>query len=114
MCSSVKYTKDDVIDAAPAGPNWACHPGGGIQNDKLNKWFDYFVHLLKMSADDTVLLTANGHIYTPKNKYVTDMQTEQGVVIIHLPIYSTSKCSHFILVSWRPSKYIRHKRLKRD
>lgn len=85
--------KDDLIDAAPAGPNWACHPGGGIQTDTFNKWFDYFVHLLKTSAHDPVLLTADGHIHTPKNKEVTDIAMEHGVAIINLPTHSAQKNS---------------------
>jgi hypothetical protein len=68
LCSPEKYTKNDFTDAAPAGPNWAYHPGGGIHTDTFNKWFDYFVRLLKLSAHDPVLLTADGHIHTPKTK----------------------------------------------
>jgi hypothetical protein len=91
----------------------ACHPGGGIQTDTFNKWFDYFVHLFKMSAQDPVLLTAERHIHTPKIKDVTDITTEHGVAIINLPTYSKKKISHSMLVSWRPSRHITHKRLKR-
>jgi hypothetical protein len=91
LCSPVKYTKDDIKDEAPAGPNWACQPGGGIQTDTFNKWFDYFVHLLKVSAQDPVLLTADGHIKTTKKKDVTRKATEHGVDIINLPTHSTQK-----------------------
>jgi len=93
LCSPVKYTKDDLIDVAPAGPNRACHPGGGIQTETFNKWFDYFAHLLKMSAQDPILLTAHCHIHTPKNKDVTDIATEHGVATINLPTRSTQKNS---------------------
>jgi hypothetical protein len=48
---------------------------------------------LKMSAQDAVLLTAAGHIHTPKNKDVTDIATEHGVAIIHLSTNSTQKNS---------------------
>jgi len=82
-----------LIDAAPVGPNLACHPSGGIQTDTFNKWFDYFVHWLKMSAQEPVLLTADGHIHTPKNKDVTDTATEHGVAIINLPSHPTQKNS---------------------
>ena len=69
----------------------ACHPSGGIQTDTFNKWFDYFVHCRKMSAQDPVLLNADGHIHTPKNKDVTDIATEHGVAIINLPTHPTQK-----------------------
>jgi hypothetical protein len=82
--------------------------------DTFNKWFDYFVHWPKMSAQDSVLLTADSHIHTPKNNDVTDIATEHGVATINLPTHPTQKkYSHSMLVSWRSSKHITHKRLKR-
>jgi hypothetical protein len=56
-----KNMKQEVMDGAPAGSISACHPSGWIQTDIFTKWFDNFVHFVKPSTDDPVLLIADGH-----------------------------------------------------
>jgi hypothetical protein len=55
--------KEELMDGAPAGSLSACHSSGWIQTNILvfPKWFDNFVHFIKPSADDPVLLIADGH-----------------------------------------------------
>jgi hypothetical protein len=44
------------MDGEPVGSILACHPSGWIQVDIFTKWFHHFVHFVKPSADDPVLL----------------------------------------------------------
>jgi hypothetical protein len=57
----------ELMDGAPVGSISACHPSGWIQTDIFTKWFYNFVHFVKPSADDPVLLIVDGHYsHTPK------------------------------------------------
>ena len=49
------------MDGARAGSNVTCHPSGWIQTDIFTKWFDHFVHFIKLLEDDPVLLIVDGH-----------------------------------------------------
>jgi len=59
--------KHDLMDGAPAGSISACHPSGWIKTDIFTKWFHHFVHFVKPSADDPVLLIVDGHYSHTKN-----------------------------------------------
>jgi len=78
------------MDGAPAGSFAACHPSGWIQTDIFTKWFDYFVHFIKPSADDPVLLIVDGHFSHTKNLDV-DKVREHSVAIVSLPPHSKHK-----------------------
>jgi hypothetical protein len=56
-----KNTKEELMNAAPADSITACHSSGWIQTDIFTKWFDNFIHFIKPSADDPVLLIVDGH-----------------------------------------------------
>jgi hypothetical protein len=56
-----KNMKEMLKDGAPAGSIAACHPSGWIQTDMFTKWFDHFVHFIKLSADDPLLLVVEVH-----------------------------------------------------
>jgi len=49
------------MNAAPAGSITACRPSGWIQKVIFTKLFDNFVHFVKPSAGDPVLLIVDGH-----------------------------------------------------
>ena len=72
-----KNMKEELMDGAPAGSFAACHPSGWIQTDIFTKWFDHFVHFVKPSADDPVLLIVDGHYSHTKNLYVVDKARKQ-------------------------------------
>ena len=65
------------MNAAPAGSITACRPSGWIQKVIFTKLFDNFVHFVKPSADDPVLLIVGGHYSHTKNLYVMDKGREQ-------------------------------------
>ena len=59
-----KNTKEELMDGALAASISACHPSGWIQKVMFTNWFDHSVHFVKLSADDPVLLIADGHSHT--------------------------------------------------
>jgi hypothetical protein len=62
-----KNMKQEFMDGATMGSISACYPSGWIQTDIFTKWFDHFVHFIKPSADDPVLLIVDGHYSYTKN-----------------------------------------------
>jgi len=65
------------MDGAPAGLISSCHPSGWIQIDIFTKWLDHFVHFVKPSADDPVLLIVDGHYSHTQNLDVVDKARKQ-------------------------------------
>jgi len=65
------------MDGAPAGSVSSCHPSGWMQIDIFTTWLDHFVHFVKPSADDPVLLIVDGHYSHTKNLYVVDKARKQ-------------------------------------
>jgi hypothetical protein len=86
-----KNMKQELMDGALAGWISACHPSGWIQTGIFTKWFDHFVHFVKLSADDPVLLIVDGHYTHTKNVDVVDKAREHSVSIVSLPPHSTHK-----------------------
>ena len=74
------------MDGAPAGLISSCHPSGWIQIDIFTKWLDHFVHFVKPSADNPVLLIVGSHYLHTKNLYVMDKVREQ---CYHCPSLTT-------------------------
>ena len=91
--------KLELIDGAPAGSISACHPSGWIQTEIFTKWSDYFVHFVKHSADDPVLLIVDGHYSHTKNIDVVDKTREHSVSLSVYHSTLRTKCSHLMLVS---------------
>ena len=87
------------MDGAPAGSIAAYHPSGWIQRDIFTKWFDHFIHFVKPSAYDTVLLIVDGHYSNTKTLDVVDKAREHSVAIVSLPLHSKHKMQHLMLVS---------------
>ena len=92
-----KNMKVELVDGASAGSISACHPSGWIQTDIFTKWFDHFVHCVKPSADDPVLLIAD-YSHT-KNLDVMDKAREHGVALSVSYHILRTKCSHLMLVA---------------
>jgi acyl-CoA thioesterase len=60
--------KEKLMDGAPSGSILSCHPSGWMQIDIFTAWLDHFVHFIKPSADDPVLLIVDGH-YSHTKKF---------------------------------------------
>jgi hypothetical protein len=86
-----KNMKQELMDGARAGSISACHPSGWIQTDIFTEWFDHFVHFVKPSADDPVVLIADGHYSHTKNIDVVDKAREHSASTVSLPPHSTHK-----------------------
>jgi hypothetical protein len=83
--------KEELMDEAPAGSISDCHPSGWIQTDIFTKWFYHFVHFIKPSADDLVLMIVDGHYLHNKNFDVVDKAREHSVATLGLPPHSKHK-----------------------
>ena len=77
----------------------ACHPNGWIQTDIFTKWFDHFIHFIKPSADDPVMLIVDGHDSNTKNSDVEDKSMEHSVALSVSHHILSTKLSHLMLVS---------------
>jgi hypothetical protein len=75
---------------------------------------DHFVHFVKHSADDPVLLIADGHYSHTKHLDVEDKAREHSVAIVSLPPHFTHKIQPLDIGFMKSLKYIRHKKLKQQ
>jgi hypothetical protein len=105
--------KKELMEGAPAGSISTCHPSGWIQTDIFTEWFGHFVHFIKPSADDPVLLIVGGHYLHTKNLYVMDKAREHSVAIVSLPPLSKHKMQPLNAGFTKSLKHIMHKKLKR-
>jgi len=69
----------------------AFQPSGWIQTKVSTKWFDHFLHCIKPSADDPVLLIVDGHYSHTKTLDVMNKVWEHSVAIVSLPQHSKHK-----------------------
>lgn len=69
----------------------ACYPNVWTHIDVFTKWFDHFVHFVKPSADDPILLIVDGHYSHTRNLDMVDKARENRVSIVSLPPHSTHK-----------------------
>jgi hypothetical protein len=91
LCSIEKNIKKDLTYGTPAGSFSACRLSGWIRLIYLlNDWIVFF-HFVKPSADDPVLLIADGHYSHTKNLDVVDKTREPSVAIVNLPPHSKHK-----------------------
>ena len=77
---------------------------GWIQTGVFTKWLDRFVHFVKPSADDPVLLIVGGHYPHTKNLYVMDKVRENSVAIVSLPSHSKHKMQPLNVGFMKPLK----------
>jgi hypothetical protein len=73
------------MDGEPVGSVAVCHSSGWIQTEIFTKRFDHFVHFIKPSVDDPVLLIVDGHYSNTTNLDVVDKAREHSVAIVSLP-----------------------------
>jgi hypothetical protein len=92
--------KQELMDGAPADSISACRPSGCIQTDihVFTEWFGHFVHYVKPSADDPVLLIGDGHYSHARNLDVVEKAREHSVAIVSLPPHSTHKMLFSLLL----------------
>jgi len=86
-----KNMKEELMDGAPPGSIWACHPSGWIQLDIFSMWFDHFIKHTAPTADNPVLLVLDGHTSNTRNILLLEKARENHVSIICLPPHSSHK-----------------------
>jgi len=105
--------KEELMDGATAGSFAACHPNRWMQTDIFTKGFDHFVHFIKPSTDDPVLLIVGCHYSNTKTLDVVDKARGHSVAIDSLPSHSKQKIQPLDVGSIKSLKRIMHKNLKR-
>jgi hypothetical protein len=105
--------KEELMDGAPAGSFAAFHLSGWILMDIFTKWFDNFVHFIKPSADDSVLLIVDSHYSHTKNLDVVDKARERSVATVSLPPHSKHKMQPLDVGFMKSLKHIMYNKLKR-
>ncbi|XP_011859539.1 PREDICTED: jerky protein homolog-like [Vollenhovia emeryi] len=95
-----KNMKEELMDGAPAGSIWACHPSGWIQMDIFSMWFDHFIKHTASTADNPVLLVLDGHSSHTRN--ILLLEKANHVSIICLPPHSSHKMQPLDVGFMRP------------
>lgn len=86
-----KNMSEHLMQGAPTGSIWACHPSGWIQTNIFTQWFSHFVKFTKPTNDDPILLVLDGHYSHTRNIEIIDMARENYVSIVCLPPHATHK-----------------------
>ncbi|CAH2011577.1 unnamed protein product [Acanthoscelides obtectus] len=86
-----KNMKIELMDGAPTGSIYACHPSGWIQAEIFTQWFDHFIKFTKPTPSDPVLLVLDGHYSHTRNIDVINKARENHVSIVCLPPHSTHR-----------------------
>jgi hypothetical protein len=81
----------ELFDSPPPGSIAPCHKAGCIQKDSFMQRFKYFVHFMKTSTQDPVIMTLDGHYSHSRNIEVKDCTRENGVHSVCPPLHSTHK-----------------------
>ena len=99
-----KNMKLELMDGAPAGAIWGCHPTGWIQTDLFTVWFDHFIQFTKPSVEDPVLLLLDGHYSHTRNIDIINKARDNNVKIICLPPHSSHKMQPLDVGFMKPLK----------
>ena len=70
--------------------------------------FDHFVHFIKVSADDPVLLIVGGHYSHTKDLDEVDKAREYSVAVVSLPPHSKHKMQPLDIGFMKSLKHIIH------
>ncbi|KAJ4451750.1 hypothetical protein ANN_03221 [Periplaneta americana] len=99
-----KNMKMELMDGAPAGAIWGCHPSGWIQADLFTMWFDHFINFTKPTAEDPVLLVLDGHYSHTRNIDLINKARENHIIIICLPPHSSQRMQSLNFCFMKPLK----------
>ncbi|XP_069670121.1 jerky protein homolog-like [Periplaneta americana] len=86
-----KNMKMELMNGAPLGSIYACHPSGWIQTDIFTEWFRHFLRNVKPTEDDPIVLVLDGNFTHVRNIDVITLARENHVSIVSLPPHSTHK-----------------------
>lgn len=99
-----KNMKAELLEGAPPGTIAACHPSGWIQQDLFTQWLMHFVHIVKPSTEDPVVLVLDGHYSHTRNMDVIDIGRRHGIHIVCLPPHSTHRLQPLDVAFMSPLK----------
>lgn len=86
-----KNMKMELMNGAPLGSIYACHPSGWIQTDIFTEWFRHFLLHVKPTEEDPAVLVLDGHFTHTRNIELINLARENHVSIVCLPPHSTHK-----------------------
>lgn len=99
-----KNMSEALMEGAPRGSIWACHPSGWIQGYIFTQWLSHFISFTKPTKEDPVLLILDGHYSRTRNLDVITMAKENNVAIICLPPHSSHKMQPLDVAFMSPFK----------
>ena len=85
-----------MMNGAPPGSIFACHPSGWMQTDLFTDWFRHFIAFAKPANNKPVLLVLDGHATHTKNIDVIDLARQHNVHIICLPPQNQNQNSIYL------------------
>ena len=88
--------KPELMDGAPPGSIYACHPSGWMQKDIFSTWFHHFLETTRPTAENPILLILDGHSTHTKNIDVIDLARENHVHMLCLPPHCTHRSTFII------------------
>lgn len=83
--------KPELLDGAPPGSIYACHPSGWMQSEIFVQWLRHFIKHTKPSAEDPVLLLLDGHASHTKNLEAINLARDNHVVMLCFPPHCTHR-----------------------
>ena len=86
-----KRMKDSLLDNAPPGTIGGCSDNGWITTALFEKFIKHFVHHVKCSLSDKVLLIFDGHKTHTKNLKLIEYAREKGLILLSLPPHTSHK-----------------------
>ena len=94
--------KPEMMNGAPPGSIFACHPSGWMQTDLFTDWFRHFIAFAKPANNKPVLLVLDGHATHTKNIDVIDLARQHNVHIICLPPHCTHRLQPLDVAFMKP------------
>jgi len=83
--------KMELLDGAPPGTGYSCHPSGWMQTDIFTDWFKHFIQYVHPTENDPVLLIMDGHCTHTKNLDLIELAQKNFISILILPPHCTHK-----------------------
>jgi len=93
-------------NGAPPGTVFQCQNKGWMTSEIFGAWLEHFIHTVKPTKENKVLLILDGHLSHTKNLTAIIRARKSGVVMVSLPPHTTHKLQPLDVAFFGPfSKY---------
>ena len=94
--------KAELMDGAPPGSTYECHPSGWIQTHIFIDWMKEFIQFSGATKDRKVLLILDGHATHTKSLELIDLARKNGVIMLCLPPHCTHRMQPLDITFMKP------------